>query len=492
MPYNRYALNPKWRLPQSANARMVWRTIVNPLTLPFPTNEELSSSELETRPTELTISGPYGNGKTSFIAAGIHYVCMTNPGVRVLIVRNELNSLNTALLPMMADEILEYGFTKHRNNPIVHRVGGDIKPSRWDYFNGSRVVTAGLDQPDKLRGPGYDIIWVNQSEQTTGYAWTTLAGRLRGGRWRAPDGTEKYLLIGDANPSSPFHHLKRRSDLGITPMLHMFHDDNPGYFYNDMWTAAGIGYIRRLKNSHDGFEYERAVLGKWVAAEGLVYIQFDPERHVKPIEFGDIPRSWRWYGSIDYGYSNAGVYTLFASSYGGVVGSRHIAFKCIYKSQRDIAELYDDITALHAEYNINPTRIVADHSKGDNEYLRNRGLPVENATKTKLDGIDSVKRILRAEDGIVFNKNLLAHAPCPELRSANMVTNPLEEFQLYSYKPREKMTGDTKLDDEPMKGNDHFCDTLRYHIIEFLPRVSWAPIAATSKPTSSLPEYYNN
>ena len=491
MSYNRYALNPKWRLPQSANARRVWRTILNPLVLPMPQGEGLSKTERETRPTELTISGPYGNGKTSFIAAGIHYICMTNPGVRVLICRQELNSLNSALLPMIADEILEYGFVKHRNNPIVYRLGGDVKPSRWDYYNGSRVVTVGLDSPDKLRGPGYDIIWVNQSEQTNNYAWTTLAGRLRGGRWRNSRGEEKYLLIGDANPSSPKHYLLQRSESGVTPMLHMFHDDNPGYYWDGAWTPEGRGYVSRLKNSHDGFEFQRAVLGKWVAAEGLVYTQFDPVRHVKPMSRDDIPPSWHWYGSIDYGWHNI-VYTLTAATYGGSIGSRHKVFKCIYDSEYNIEELYVEMMKLHKKYDAHPIRIVADHNRGDNEYLRSRNLPIVDAMKTKIDGIDAVKRVLRSEDGIEFNSDLLAHAPSGKLREAGKITNPLEEFQLYSYKPFEKMTGDSKSDDEPLKGNDHFVDTLRYHLVEFAPYIPFNPIAGSSESKSMLPSYYRS
>ena len=480
---SRYALNDQWIAPQTDNAREIFRTLINPLRLPkdeegFPI-------------TELTVSGSYGNGKSYLIAAAIHMLCIDNPGLQVLIVRQELSSLNGVLLPQLGGHsgLYRYGFRKSRNNPIRATRGGEVEPNRWQYRSGSTVVTAGLDRPGKRLGGEYDIIWVNQSEQVSKESWMKLGSRLRNGAWLAPDGTEKYLLIGDANPGGPTHFLKLREEDGRTPMVSMNHMDNPGYFYNGEWTQAGLAYVARLKNSLEGFELERGLHGEWVAASGLVYPKFSHEQHVRPINFGDIPRDWLWYGSIDYGFSHAGVYNLLAVSRDRGEARRHIAFKSIYKAEMTIDDLYREIQSLHQRYGVKARTITADHRADSNETLRRKGLPITPANKDILEGVDAVKRVLNRPDGLVINSQLLAHKPCPRLKELGAVVLPLREFQLYCYPPEDKRTGDSRIDDKPLKGNDDWLDTLRYHIADFMDYMPGVRIGASRKMPSALPNY---
>ena len=478
---SKYRLHPAWLPPQTENAQEIFRTILNPHRLP--------KTENGNRIKELTVSGSYGNGKSMLIASAIHIACMRNPGLRVMFVRQELSSLNGVLLPQFSEKVLKYGFMSSRNNPIYKTRGGSIEPNRWDYRNGSRVVTAGLDRPSKRLGGEYDIIWVNQSEQVSAEAWMKLASRLRGAGWLARDGSEKYLLIGDANPGPPTHFLKMRADRGRTPMMSMSHQDNPGYYYNGAWTTSGAEYIATLQNSLEGFEYERGFLGKWVAASGLVYPRFSPDVHVHRVMFRDIPSNWTWNGSIDYGFSHAGVYTLFASSPDRGDARRHIAFKTVYKAEMTVADLYREIMQLHRRFNVKPKWIVADHRSDSNEELIRKGLPILNAKKDVLEGVDSVKRALNRPDGIIFNSKLLSHKPCPRLSELGCLTDPLQEFQVYCYPPEEKRRGDARVDDKPQKGNDDFCDTVRYYLAEFKEYVPYVPIGASKVMPTALPNY---
>ena len=169
---SKYRLADDWLPPQSENSRKIFRRILNPLELPLTENG--------LPPEELTISGSYGNGKSMLIGAALHVTCMRNPGLQVLVVRNELATLNGILLPQLSSKVLKYGFAKTRNNPIRSTRGGEIEPRLWVYRNGTRVRTAGLDRPGKALGGEYDLIWVNQSEQVSFESWQKLSTRLRG------------------------------------------------------------------------------------------------------------------------------------------------------------------------------------------------------------------------------------------------------------------------------------------------------------------------
>ena len=96
---SKYRLADDWLPPQSENSRKIFRRILNPLELPLTENG--------LPPEELTISGSYGNGKSMLIGAALHVTCMRNPGLQVLVVRNELATLNGILLPQLSSKVLK-------------------------------------------------------------------------------------------------------------------------------------------------------------------------------------------------------------------------------------------------------------------------------------------------------------------------------------------------------------------------------------------------
>lgn len=105
-------------------------------------------------------------------------------------------------------------------------------------------------------------------------------------------------LIATTNPDSPNHWLKRKYldkndelDLYTTQFLI---DDNP-YLPSD--------FVANLKKEYVGVFYDRLILGLWVVAEGLVYPNFDPSKHVIDA-IKDYDESYLYYISIDYGTSN--------------------------------------------------------------------------------------------------------------------------------------------------------------------------------------------
>lgn len=76
-------------------------------------------------------------------------------------------------------------------------------------------------------------------------------------------------LFGTTNPDSPHHwlmkeYIERAGELNMLVMPFSI-DDN---------TYLDPAYVKELKAEYTGIYYDRFILGKWVAAEGLIYRQF--------------------------------------------------------------------------------------------------------------------------------------------------------------------------------------------------------------------------
>ena len=110
---------------------------------------------------------------------------------------------------------------------------------------------------------------------------------------------EGAQLFGTTNPDNPAHWLKRRFldrmvELPDWRTWHFLLDDNP------QLSEARKEAIRR---ENTGLYYRRNVLGEWVAAEGAVYPQWDPDVHVVP--WDSLPPMRRMLGvGVDYGTTN--------------------------------------------------------------------------------------------------------------------------------------------------------------------------------------------
>ena len=113
-----------------------------------------------------------------------------------------------------------------------------------------------------------------------------------------------FLIFWDTNPDYPDHPIKinyvdktgEKLDNGqIRIKAHHFALDDNIHLNKD--------YIENLKKSTPkGMWYNRRILGLWVAAEGVVYENFDKEIHV--IESFKIPDTWERIRGIDFGYTN--------------------------------------------------------------------------------------------------------------------------------------------------------------------------------------------
>lgn len=399
--------------------------------------------------------------------AKIHFVCLQVPEVRCLIVRKTAVSLGSTTLvtysKKVAKEAIDIGEVKWFG-------GSPREAASYQYSNGSVIVVGGMDKPSKIMSSEYDIIVVDEGTELEEGDWEALATRLRNNvlPW------QQQIIA--CNPDKPTHWIKQRALAGRMIMLESRHEDNPTLFLNGKVTDFGAKYIQKLDNL-TGVRFHRLRHGRWVAAEGIIYEEFDSSIHL--IDPFKPPTDWTRYWTVDFGYTNPFVLQWWAEDPDG----RLFMYREIYKTQK----LVED-HARHAvwkstdssgqwKYEPRPRSIICDHdAEGRATLERYLGMTTIPAKKSVSDGIQAVQARLRpAKDG---RPRLFIARDCvverdEELIDANKPTCTAEEWEGYIWAIRPG----GELKEEPLKEGDHGMDALRYLCLELdrsaRPRVRW-------------------
>lgn len=151
----------------------------------------------------------------------------------------------------------------------------------YDYPSKATIVPAGLDRnPSRVLSTEWDLVYVNECIEVKQDVWETLVTRL--GRFARSNEQGAYRtgwLIGDTNPGSPDHWLKKRCDANLATLWNTTHQANPTYHDGRDWTPLGAAYLDTL-NRLTGVRRKRLLEGLWVQGEGVWFDTFDPDVHV--------------------------------------------------------------------------------------------------------------------------------------------------------------------------------------------------------------------
>ena len=236
----------------------------------------------------------------------------------------------------------------------------------------------------------------------------------------------------NCNPEHPYHWFYnewiKKSNTKNMLYLHFTMDDNPSLSYEIKC---------RYKSLYSGAFYERFVEGKWVAADGLVYPMFSPDKHIKSAENFD-----KYYLSCDYGTVNPFSLGLWGRSEG-----KWYRIKEYYHSSRDRGvqltdeEYYSELKALANGREI--TALIIDPSAASFiEVVKRHGeYRVIRADNDVLTGINSVCQALRNGDIFFFSD----------------CVDTIREFSVYRW------DNDIRRD-APKKENDRAMDDIRYFV----------------------------
>jgi phage terminase large subunit len=395
---------------------------------------------------DVLIDGGAGTGKSIALLSKAYLVAEKYPGARILLVRKTRKSMTESVLVTWESKVVP---TSH---PCLQGASRRIRQS-YDFPNGSSIVLGGMDSEHEaaVMSTDYDMILVFEATELSESDFENLTTRLR-------NGVVPYQqIIVDCNPSHDKHWLKRRADAGRMTRLISRHEDNPLLYEDDgTVTAAGRNYLSKLEHL-TGARRKRLLEGRWVAAEGVVYEEFDESLHV--IDPFAIPKDWRRIRSIDFGFTNPFVAHWYAIDPDG----RMYLYREVYGTKRIVSDWANQyIKPLSDGESFEAT--VSDHDAEDRATLEREGISTTAAHKAISPGIEAVAaRLRKAGDGkprLFIFRDCLMHRD-PVLDDAKLPCSILEEFDAYVW-PK---TMDGKANKEvPVKDNDHAMDTLRYSV----------------------------
>lgn len=425
----------------------------------------------ESRAGEILLSGPAGTGKTRGLLEKLHICALKYPGMRALIIRKTAVTLTTTALVTWNNLVTPEA---QANGTVSWYGGSSQEPAQYVYSNGSRVVVGGLDKPTKIMSSEYDMIYVQEAIELTVTDWENLTTRLRYGRM------PYQQLIADTNPGAPTHWLKQRCDDGACTMMYSRHEDNPRLYDQDSgeWTVEGVRYKTQVLDQLTGVRKSRLRDGRWVAAEGTIYDEWDPD--INEIPAFVIPKAWRRLWTVDFGYTNPFVLQCWAEDPDG----RLFMYRELYHTKRLVEDHARKILSIVDPkgkgdwIEPKPAAIICDHDAEDRATLaRHLRMPTVAARKSVSDGIQAVaKRIRRAGDGkprLALLQGARVEIDQP-LKDEGKPTSTAEEIPGYIWAP----SPDGKPNkDQPHKENDHGADCVRYTVahldLNTRPRITW-------------------
>lgn len=411
---------------------------------------------LECRNPEVLLSGPAGTGKSRAALEKLHLMALKYPGMRGLMVRKTAVSLTSTALVTWKTHVVSEALTAG----LLEWFGGSPQESAgYRYRNGSRINVGGMDKPTRIMSSEYDAVYVQEAIELTETDWESITTRLR-------NGVIPYQqLIADTNPDTPTHWLKLRCDSGTTTMLESRHEDNPVLFNADATlTEGGAEYISKLDNL-TGVRKHRLRHGKWVAAEGVIYEEWDSAVHL--IDPFEPPASWTRWWAVDFGYTNPFVLQQWAEDPDG----RLYLYREFYQTRRLVEDHARDVLSVVLDDEGNwiepkPRGIVCDHDAEDRATLeRHLNRSTIAAQKTVSDGIQATaKRMQIAGDGkprIYVMRNCVWKRD-PDLVDSKRPLCTAEEIPGYVW----DITDGKPPKEVPIKDNDHGCDAMRYVVAE--------------------------
>lgn len=278
----------------------------------------------------------------------------------------------------------------------------------YTYPTGSYIEFFSADNNLKVRGPGRDILFVNEANLFNFDTFTQLLLRTR-----------KAVFL-DYNPADEFH-----------------------WIYDQLLTRPDCEFIKSTYKDNP----------------------FLPIEQVKEIEnLKNIDENyWRIYGEGERGHSEGVIYTHWKPYSGSLHGNVVYGLDFGYNNPTALVKITEKDQDLYAEEIIYQTHLtnqdliallkqnVQGHAKiyydsaepARGEELRRAGLSAVPANKEVAAGIDFIKR-----------RKLFIHQG-----SVNM----LKEIKSYKFKPsNEKRENNAKKVEEPIKLNDHAMDAMRY------------------------------
>lgn len=427
---------------------------------------------------EYVIEGPRGTGKSNGTAYTLYRLAKKYPGSRHLVIRTERTLLTDTFCKTFEEDVCPgdpcLGNEKERGN-------------RHEYYfplEKSRIVLGGLDKADRYYGADWDTV---TCEEAVKFPWKKVMpffGSLRN------NAMGFHAMFYPTNPEAPSNWVNQRAKKGLAKRMRCFLKDNPSLYdaVNRRWHPKGVAFLKTLAR-YTGVEKLRHVDGEWAGAEGLVWENYSPERHLFTLKN---PAKWREELGIvecrmtaDWGFRDTGVLIVWGID--NCKRMRALAWR--YETKQHLNTWAANAVALAREFQVTSGR--GDPSRPDaislfNDMLSKAGHPriFSKATNTRaslpngdLAGIGLVRWSLELDDvgipNLSFYEKGLRNTPDADLVEENKPWFGPDEIQEYVH--ARDADGEIAGDRTDAACRDDFCDAVRYGVTDNWGKTPRAP-----------------
>ena len=295
------------------------------------------------------------------------------------------------------------------------------KSEAWVKHGSNLMQFSGLDDSEKIKSTEWDYIFAEELTDFSDDDFAMLDLRLNRSKGNPQ-------IFGAFNPIDAFHWIK--TEYYDKPNKYSAYHHST-YRHNPFCSEVTKEKYRSLKEQNNTLWLIYSE-GEWGALESLIYTNYDI-RDTFPESFDDII-----YG-YDFGFSNPCAIVKI-----GIIDNEFYLEELLYEDSLTSALFTDKLQVLGIDKYASQ---YGDSNRPDYiDEIYKAGYNVKGAEKgpgSVIKGIDTVKK--------------------QKLHVKSSSLNLIKELRAYSFK---KDKNDHVID-EPVKFNDHLCDSLRYAIVEY-------------------------
>ena len=395
--------------------------------------------------TEVLFGGAAGGGKSYGQVIDAELYALKYPGSRQLLLRRTYPELKMSILRMALSiypqEIFTYSAQDHTGR----------------FINGSTIDFGYLNEENNVyryMSAEFDVIRFDELTHFTEYMYTYLISRLRGA-----NGYPKQVKS-STNPGNVGHGWVKERFISIAPPNTVIKTPQgtrrfiPSKVQDNLFLMqSDPEYVNRLKNLSEN-EQKALLYGSWDVFEGQYFTEWDRSRHV--VEPFEIPKEWRRFRSMDWGFNDPCCVLWYAVGPDGTVYVYRELYVRLMMSP-DVADEVrhlsegEDVAYTAASPDMWAERGIADISGVTiAEVFSSHGVPLIRADNTRVSGWQRVREYLRGsgEKG----------SGPPRLQVFSTCVNLIRTLPVMTYdKHRVEDVGDGL--------EDHACESLRYGLM---------------------------
>jgi phage terminase large subunit len=237
----------------------------------------------------------------------LHLLMLDNAGARGLILRKTHASLTASTLVSFRHKIPKEAL----GAGLVRFYGGQRRsPQRSATRTDPQSLSVGLDRSTRVLSTEFDMVMIDEATGSN-------RGRRRHRHRRLRNGVlPVQQLVMCTNPGPPATTSNNAATTDAPASCTAATKTNPRMYRNGDWTDYGRTYLARLDGLR-GVRYKRMRHGLWVAAEDVIFDEWDESVHV--VDPFTPPTSWPRFWSIDWGFNNPAVVQFWARDPDGTV-----------------------------------------------------------------------------------------------------------------------------------------------------------------------------